>query len=85
LQKTGRRFVSLGKDNLLFQPPAQSGRGFEEWGVGSSKHFEICGVLKKESRSTGRTSHQVDPHDYLLEVKIEIPEQMPDWINNNSV
>jgi hypothetical protein len=26
----GRRFISLEKDNLLFQPPVRSGRGFEE-------------------------------------------------------
>jgi hypothetical protein len=31
----GRRFISLVKDNLMFQPPAQSRRGFEE--LGSSK------------------------------------------------
>jgi hypothetical protein len=54
------------------------------WGVGSSKNFEIHGVLKKESRSTGRTSHQADQHGYLPKVKIEIPEQMPDRINNSS-
>jgi hypothetical protein len=47
-------------------------------GVGSSNLFEISGVLKKESRSTGCTSHQADRHGYLPEVKIEIPEQMPD-------
>jgi hypothetical protein len=48
------------------------------------KKIEICGVLKKESRSTGRTSHQVDQHGYLPEVKIEILEQIPDQINNSS-
>jgi hypothetical protein len=44
------------------------------WGVESPKKFEIHGVLKKESRSTGRTSHQVNQHGYLAEVKIEISE-----------
>jgi hypothetical protein len=54
------------------------------WGVGSSKKFEIHGILKKESRSTRCTSRQADRHGYLPEVKIEIPEQMPDWIKNSS-
>jgi hypothetical protein len=53
-------------------------------GVGSSKYFEIHDALKKEPRSTGRTSFQSDRHGYLPEVKIEIPEQMPDRINNSS-
>jgi hypothetical protein len=52
-------------------------------GVGSSKKFKICGVLKKESRSTGRTSQQADQHGYLPDVKIESPEWMPDRINNS--
>jgi hypothetical protein len=38
------------------------------------KKFEIRGVLKKESRFTGRTSHQADQHGYLPEVKVEISE-----------
>jgi hypothetical protein len=46
--------------------------------------FEIYGVLKKKPRSTGCTSYQTDRHGYLPEVKIEIPEQMSDWINNSS-
>jgi hypothetical protein len=53
-------------------------------GVGSSKDFEICGILEKEPRSAGRTSYQADRHGYLPEVKIESPEQMPDRINNRS-
>jgi hypothetical protein len=48
------------------------------------KKFEIRGGLKKESRSTERTSHQADRHGYLSEVKIEIPEQMLDQSNNSS-
>jgi hypothetical protein len=31
-----------------------------------------------------RTSHQANWHGYLLKAKIEIPEQMPDRINNSS-
>jgi hypothetical protein len=53
-------------------------------GVGSSKKFEIHGVLKKESRSIGCTSHQTDRHGYLPKVNIEILEQMPDRINSRS-
>jgi hypothetical protein len=48
------------------------------------KKIEIHDVLKKESRFTGRTSHQADQHGYLFEVKVEIPEQMPDRIINSS-
>jgi hypothetical protein len=40
-------------------------------GVGSSKDFEIRGVLEKEPRSAGRTSYQANRHGYLPEVKIE--------------
>jgi hypothetical protein len=47
------------------------------------KKIEISGILKKEPRSTGCTSYQADQHGYLPEVKIEIPEQMPDQINNS--
>jgi hypothetical protein len=53
-------------------------------GVGSSKDFEIRGILKKEPRSTGCTSYQADRHGYLPEVKIESPEQMPGQVNNRS-
>jgi hypothetical protein len=45
--------------------------------------FEICGILKKESRSTGCTGQQADWHSYLPEVKIEFTERMPDQINNS--
>jgi hypothetical protein len=48
------------------------------------KKIEIRGVLKKEARSTGRTSHQADRHGYLPEVKMKILEQMSDQINNCS-
>jgi hypothetical protein len=53
-------------------------------GVGCSKDFEICGILEKEPRSTRHTNYQADRHGYLPEVKIESPEQMPDWVNNKS-
>jgi hypothetical protein len=53
-------------------------------GVGSLNFFEIRGILKKESRSIGRTSHQADWHGYLPDVKIEIPKEMANRINNNS-
>jgi hypothetical protein len=53
-------------------------------GVGSSKDFKIHDALKKEPRSTGCTSYQVDRHGYLPEVKIESLEQMPDRVNNRS-
>jgi hypothetical protein len=46
-------------------------------GVGSSKDFEIRGILKKELRPTGRTSYQADRHGYLPEVKIEIQHRCP--------
>jgi hypothetical protein len=42
------------------------------------------GVLKKELRFTGCTSHQADQHGHLPEVNIEIPEQMLDQIINSS-
>jgi hypothetical protein len=51
---------------------------------GSSKDFELCGVLKKEPRSNRPSSYQADRHGYLPEVKIEIPEQMPNHANNSS-
>jgi hypothetical protein len=53
-------------------------------GVASSKKFETRGILKKESRFTGHTSHQADRYGYLLKVKVEILEQMPDWIINSN-
>jgi hypothetical protein len=51
---------------------------------GSSEDFEVYDVLEKEPRSNGPTSYQTDRHGYLLKVKIEIPEQMPDRANNSS-
>jgi hypothetical protein len=54
------------------------------WGVGSSKDFEIHGILEKEPRSARRTSYLADRHSYLPEVKIESLELMPDRVNNRS-
>jgi hypothetical protein len=56
-------------------------RGVRSWKL---KKFEIHGVLKKESRSTGCTNYQAGRHGYLSEVKIEISEQISDRINNSS-
>jgi hypothetical protein len=48
------------------------------------KKIEIHDVLKKGSSATGCTSHQADRHGCVSELKIEIPEQMLDRINNSS-
>jgi hypothetical protein len=69
------------KRYFLFQPPAQSGRGFKESGSWKFKKNQNRGILKKESRFIGRTSHQADQHGCLPEVKV--PEQMPDWMINS--
>jgi hypothetical protein len=56
-------------------------------GVGElefQKKIEIHGVLEKEPRSVRRTSYQADQNGYLLEVKIESPEQMSDRVHNRS-
>jgi hypothetical protein len=66
--------------NRLCNPDADA----RSRGVGSSKDFEICGVLEKEPRFARRTSYQVDRNGYLPEVKIESLEQMPDRVNNGS-
>jgi hypothetical protein len=50
----------LRKGNFLFQPPAQSDADARSWGVGSSKDFEIRGILEKEPKPAGRTSYQAD-------------------------
>jgi hypothetical protein len=46
--------------------------------------FLSRGILKKELRFTGCTSHQADQHGHLPEVNVEIPEQMLDQIINSS-
>jgi hypothetical protein len=53
-------------------------------GVGSSKDFEIRGILEKEPRSARCTSYQADRNGYLPEVKIESLNQMPNQVNNGS-
>jgi hypothetical protein len=72
------------KVTFCFNRPHNSDADVRSQGVGSSKDFEICGVLEKEPRSIGRTSYQADRHGYLPEVKIESLEQMPDRVNNKS-
>jgi hypothetical protein len=74
----------LKKITFCFNRPRDPNADWRSRGVESSKDFEIRGVLKKEPRSTGRTSYQADRHGYLPEVKIEITEQIPDLINNSS-
>jgi hypothetical protein len=69
---------------FCFNRPCNLDADARSRGVGSSKDFEIRGVLEKEPRSAGRTSYQADRHGYLPEVKIESPEQMPDRVNNRS-
>jgi hypothetical protein len=72
------------KATFCFNRPRNQDADARSRGVGSSKDFEIRGILEKESRSTGRTSNQADRHGYLPEVKIECPEQIPDGGNNRS-
>jgi hypothetical protein len=73
------------KVTFCFNHPCNLDVDIRSRGVGSSKDFEIHGILEEELRSARRTSYQADRHDYLLEVKIECPEQMPDRVNNRSV
>jgi hypothetical protein len=84
----GRRWEddSFPEKNITFcfNRPRNPNANTRSRGVGSSKDFEICGVLEKEPRSVGRTSYQADRHGYLHEVKIESPEQMLDRVNNRS-
>jgi hypothetical protein len=70
------------KITFYFNRPRNPDADARSWGVGSSKDFEIHGVLEKEPRSVRCTSYQADQNDYLSEVKMESPEQMPDWANN---
>jgi hypothetical protein len=72
------------KLTFRFNHPCNSDTDARSRGVGSSKDFEIHGVLEKEPRSIGRTSNQADRHCYLPKVKIESPEQMFDRVNNRS-
>jgi hypothetical protein len=72
------------KITFCFNRPRNPDVDARSWGVGSSKDFEICGILEKETRSTRRISYQADRNGYLPEVKIERSEQMLDWVNNRS-
>jgi hypothetical protein len=72
------------KITFYFNRPRNPDADTRTRGVGSSKDFEIHGVLKKEPRSARRTSYQADRNGYLPEVKIESPEQMSDRVNNRS-
>jgi hypothetical protein len=72
------------KTTFCFNRPRNSDMDMRSRGVGSLKDFEIHGVLEKEPRSTRHTSYQADRNSYLPKVKIEIAEQMPDWVNNRS-
>jgi hypothetical protein len=72
------------KITFCFNRPHDPDADSRSRGVGSSKDFEIRDVLKKEPRSTGCTSYRADRLGYLPEVKIGIPEQMPNRTNNSS-
>jgi hypothetical protein len=79
----GRQFISQGKDNFCFNHPNNPDADSKTQGAGSSI-FLSRGILKKELRFTGCTSHQVDQHGHLPEVNVEISEQMLDQIINSS-
>jgi hypothetical protein len=57
------------KITFCFNRPRNPDADVRSQRVGSSKDFEICGILEKEPRSAGCTSNQADQHDYLPEVK----------------
>jgi hypothetical protein len=61
--------VGDGVMTFCFNRPCDPNADSRSRGVGSSKDFKIHGVLKKEPRSTGCSSYQVDRHGYLPEVK----------------
>jgi hypothetical protein len=77
---------SFPKKNIIFcfNRPHNPNVDVRSRGVGSSKDFEICGILEKEPISTRHTSYQADQNSYLPEVKIESSEQLPDRVNNRS-
>jgi hypothetical protein len=72
------------KITFCFNRPCNSDVDARSRGVGILKKIEIHGILEKEPRSIRHTSYQADQNGYLLEVKIESPEQMPDRANNRS-
>jgi hypothetical protein len=59
---------------FCFNHPHNSDTDARSQGVGSSKDFEICDVLKKEPRSARRTSYQANRNGYLPVIKIESSE-----------
>jgi hypothetical protein len=76
--------VPRKKVTFCFNRPRNSDVDARIRGVGSSKDFEIHGILEKEPRSARRTSYQADRHSYLPEVKIESSKQMSDRVNDRS-
>jgi hypothetical protein len=72
------------KVTFCFNRPRNPDADARSRGVGSSKDFEICGILEKEPRPVGHISYQVDRHGYLPKVKIENSAQMLDRVNNRS-
>jgi hypothetical protein len=65
------------KITFCFNHPRNLDADARSRGVGSSKDFEICGILEKEPRPAGCTSYQADRHGYLPEVKIEVQNRCP--------
>jgi hypothetical protein len=65
------------KVTFRFNHPRNPDADTRSRGVGSSRDFDICGVLEKEPRPAGRTSYQADRHGYLPEVKIEVQNRCP--------
>jgi hypothetical protein len=72
------------KVTFCFNHPRNPDADARSQGVGSSKDFEIHGVLEKEPRPAGHISYQANRHGYLPEVKIESSAQMLDPVNNRS-
>jgi hypothetical protein len=68
-QVTGRRFISREKVTFCFNHPRNPDADAKSRGGGSSKDFEIRGIIEKEPRPIGRTSYQADRRGYLPEVK----------------
>jgi hypothetical protein len=67
-------FPEKKKITFCFNRPRNPDVDARSRGVGSSKDFEICGILEKEPRFARCTSYQAHRNGYLSEVKIESPE-----------
>jgi hypothetical protein len=65
------------KVTFRFNHPRNPDADVRSRGVGSSKDFEIHGVLEKVPRPAGRTSYQANQHGYLPKVKIEVQNRCP--------